>query len=93
MSKIKKAVTVVLAGAFLAGTLALSSCTRYANEEQLKQLNDTKNAALKAEQKVKDLEAEKASLEKKVAAKKAELEKVKKEKETVKQRLSQKQSN
>ncbi len=91
MSKIKRVISVVIIGAFLAGTLALTGCTRYANEDQLKQLEETKNAALKAEEKIKELTTEKSSLEKKVAAKKAELENVKKEKETVKERLSQKQ--
>jgi|Deesub1362B_J571_1020462.scaffolds.fasta_scaffold05504_5 outer membrane murein-binding lipoprotein Lpp len=90
MSKMMRWLSAVLAGLFLVGTLVMTGCTRYANEEQLKQLEDTKNAALSAEQKVKDLEAQKANLEKELAAKKAELEKVKQEKATVKERLEQK---
>ncbi len=88
MSKWVKKMTVLVMAGFFVASLALTGCTRYANDEQLKTLAETKKAALSAEQKVADMKSEKADLQKKLDAKKAELEKVKQEKETVKQRLS-----
>lgn len=88
MSKwFRKFILLVLAGMFLA-TIAFTGCTRYANTEQLKTLQETKQAAKSAQQKVADLKNEKADLQKKLDAKKADLEKVKHEKEVVKARLS-----
>ncbi|NOY76609.1 MAG: hypothetical protein GXO76_01935 [Calditrichaeota bacterium] len=88
MSKwFRKFAVLVMAGLFVA-SITLTGCTRYANDEQLKTLEETKQAAKSAQQKVSDLQAEKAQLQKKLDAKKAELEKVKQEKEVVKERLS-----
>jgi|SaaInl7_200m_RNA_FD_contig_81_188815_length_1321_multi_4_in_0_out_0_1 outer membrane murein-binding lipoprotein Lpp len=87
MTKFKKAVSLVALLAFLLGTMALTGCTKYANEDQLKVLDETKAAALAAEKKVQDLQAEKSTLERERDAKKAELEKVKREKAAVKSRL------
>ena len=87
MTKFKKTVSLVALLAFLLGTLALTGCTKYANDDQLKVLDETKTAALAAEKKVEELKVEKANLERERDAKKAELEKVKREKATVKSRL------
>lgn len=88
MTKFMKVVSIAVLLAFLVGSLGLTGCTKYANEDQLKVLDETQAAALAAEKKVKELEAEKANLESELQAKKAEHEKVKKEKELVKERLS-----
>jgi len=88
MSKwFRKFALLVMAGLFVA-SISMTGCTRYANDEQLKTLSETKQAAESAQKKVSDLQAEKAQLQKKLDAKKAELEKVKQEKEVVKERLS-----
>lgn len=88
MSKIMKAISVLVLLAFMLGSLTLTGCTKYANEDQLKLLDETKAAALAAEEKIGELESEKAGLERELQAKKAELDKANKEKETVQDRLS-----
>lgn len=74
--------SVILALAFL-----LTGCTRYANEEQLKTLDETVAAAESGEKTVADKEKEKAALEQKLAEKQAELKQVQAEKEQVQSRL------
>lgn len=71
----------------LSGLLLLSSCTRYANEEELKQLRDTQRAAKKAKSTIVDLRSEKSSLESKLSDKKNELGEAKEEKSKVEERL------
>ncbi len=93
MSKIMKAISFVVLLAFMLGSLTLTGCTKYANDDQLKLLNDTEAAALAAEKKIGELESEKADLERELQAKKAELDKANKEKETVKDRLSKLETN
>jgi len=61
-------------------SLLLSGCTSYANEEQLNTLEETKAAALAAEENVSAKEAEKAELEAKLAEKQEELKAVQAEK-------------
>lgn len=89
MFKLRKAISLLVLAGFLFSVLVVTGCTRYANEKQLQTLDETKAAALSAEQKVENLETEKANLKKELEAKKAKLEEVKKEKETVQQRLGQ----
>ena len=61
-------------------SLLLSGCTRYANEEQLNTLEETKSAALAAEENASAKETEKAELEAKLADKQEELKAVQAEK-------------
>jgi TolA-binding protein len=68
----------------VAVSLVLSGCTRYANEEQLNQLDETEAAAVSAEENVAKLEKEKAELEAKLAEKQDELKQVQQEKEKIK---------
>ncbi|MCD6165205.1 hypothetical protein J7K19_00685 [bacterium] len=89
MFKLRKAISLLMIAGFLFSVIVITGCTRYANEEQLKTLDETKAAALSAEQKVEKLKTEKANLEKELEAKKAELQKVQQEKKTVQQRLEQ----
>lgn len=63
--------------------LSLTSCKWKPSEEQIKTLEETKAAALSAEETLQKKKAERQEWEKKVAAKKAELEKLKKDKENV----------
>jgi septal ring factor EnvC (AmiA/AmiB activator) len=78
----------MVAIALFAGFLA--SCASHPDEDQIKALEETKAAALSAEQSLAQKKQERSDLEAKLAAKKSELEKVKKEKELVLQRLAEK---
>jgi len=69
-------------------TLVIVGCSRGPNEKQLKALEDTKAAALAAEQKASDCAGEKASLEKALAQQKQKLEAMKQEKVDVTKRLA-----
>ena len=90
MKLLLNSLKVFLAIGLLAGLLA--SCASHPDEDQIKALEETKAAALSAEQAVAQKKQESSDLEAKLEAKKAELEKVKKEKELVLQRLEQKKS-
>ncbi len=68
---------------FGVSTISLTSCGWKPSEEEIKQLEETKAAALSAEKTLADKKAERQELEAKVKAKQAELEKVKKDKENV----------
>ncbi len=89
MTKFMKAISVAVLLAFMLGSLTLSGCTKYANEDELRKLDEKQAAALAAEKKVQELEAEKADLERELQAKKAELDKTNKEKAVVQERLSE----
>ena len=86
LSKLK----LILAGIMIVGLLA--SCSSSPDEEQIKMLEETKSAALAAEQTLANKKQEASDLEAKCEAKKAELAKVKKEKELVLQKLEAKKS-
>jgi septal ring factor EnvC (AmiA/AmiB activator) len=79
---------ITLSVALFAGFLA--SCASHPDENQIKALEETKAAALSAEQTLAQKKQAASDLEAKLAAKKQELEKVKKEKELVLQRLAEK---
>ena len=83
-SKFKLVVALVM----IAGLLA--ACSSHPDEEQVKMLEETKAAALAAEQTLADKKQEASDLEAKCQAKKQELAKVQKEKETVLQKLAAK---
>jgi len=83
---IRKALVSFLTVVVLA-SFVLAGCTRYANDEQLKTLDETKAAALSAEKTLEQKEQEKASLEKKLSEKQDELQKVKEEKSKVQSKL------
>jgi septal ring factor EnvC (AmiA/AmiB activator) len=72
----------------LLASLFLSGCTRHPNEEQLNTLEETKKAALAAEDELAKKQQEKADLENELAEKKQKLEDTQQEKEAVKTRLS-----
>ena len=90
MKLLLNSLRIFLSIGLLAGFLA--SCASHPDEDQIKALEETKAAALSAEQGLAQKKQESSDLEAKLEAKKAELEKVKKEKELVLQRLEQKKS-
>lgn len=53
--------------------LVFGGCTKYASQDDLNALERQRQAALSAEQKVQDLEAEKADLERQITQKEQEL--------------------
>lgn len=90
MKLLLQSLRILLSVALFAGFLA--SCASHPDEDQIKALEETKAAALSAEQTLAQKKQERSDLEAKLATKKAELEKVKKEKELVLQRLAEKQA-
>lgn len=87
MQKMLRSIVVYASIVCLLGTFLLSGCTKHPNEEQLNTLEETKKAALAAEDELAKKQQEKAELESELAAKKAELEKAKSEKEAIKNKL------
>ena len=85
-SKLKLIVALLM----IAGLFA--ACSSSPDEEHIKMLEETKTAALAAEQTLADKKQEASDLEAKCEAKKQELAKVQKEKETVLQKLEAKNS-
>lgn len=79
MNKLK----VLLVILFGVATISVTSCGWKPSDQEIKQLEETKAAALSAEKTLADKKTERQELEAKVAAKKAELEKVKTDKENV----------
>jgi cell division protein FtsL len=79
---------VVITAAMLLILMAFSGCTKYANEQQLQALEETKAAAQAAENALADCKSETASLEGQLAKKKQALEDMKKEQQAVSQRLA-----
>jgi len=88
MKFLSRTLKIMLSVALFAGFLA--SCASHPDEDQIKALEETKAAALSAEQTLAQKKQERSDLEAKLAAKKDELEKVKREKELVLQRLAEK---
>jgi len=89
-----KAIKVFLLILFGLSTITVTSCGWKPSEEDIKQLEETKSAALSAEKTLADKKAERQELEAKLRAKKAELEKVKKDKENVQKHVeAQQQTN
>lgn len=91
MKFLLQSLRILLSVGLLASILA--SCASHPDEEQIKALEETKAAALAAEQSMAKKKQESSDLEAKLTAKKSELEKVKKEKDLVLQRLEEKKQN
>ena len=87
MERFKRVFTSILLVLFVFGTLAITSCTSHPNEEQIKLLEETKSAALAAEQTQAEKTKERQDLERQQKAKDAELAKIQADKEKVKQFL------
>jgi hypothetical protein len=88
MRKTLKSLVFLAAAIMLVLLFSFAGCTKYANEQQLQALEETKAAALAAEEALADCKGETTTLEGKLAEKKKELENAKKEKQVVSQRLA-----
>jgi septal ring factor EnvC (AmiA/AmiB activator) len=87
MRRSARNVVLALLSFVLLIAFAAAGCSRYANEEALSALDETQAAAVAAEQRVAELEKEKANLEAQLAEKKGELRKVQDEKSKVLSKL------
>lgn len=83
MRKLGRSLTVLLTVGVLMLSFVLSSCTKHPNEEQLKALEETKKAALSAEDQLAAKKQEKSRVERQLAEKKQKAAETKKEKEKV----------
>jgi septal ring factor EnvC (AmiA/AmiB activator) len=81
-SYLVKGVVLCLLSCFL-----LIACAKHPNEEQLRALEETKKAALAAEEQLAQKRAERDNLQRQLEQKKAELQKAQSEKEAVAKRL------
>ncbi|MBN2789237.1 MAG: hypothetical protein JXR69_03530 [Candidatus Delongbacteria bacterium] len=79
---IKKLALLLLVLSFL-----FAGCTRYANEDELKVLKDTQDAAKKAQTKLATVKQDRRNLENKLADKEKELAAAKEEKAAVESRI------
>jgi len=84
-SKLAKSVALGM----LAGTLAMTACSKHPSEEQLRALDETKKAALAAEDLLAQKRSERDNLQRQLDQKKAELQKVLNEKTAVAGPLAQ----
>jgi chromosome segregation ATPase len=87
MSKAIRTVATVSIAALILLSLSIVGCTSRPDEEQLQLLDETKAAALAAEQELADCQSNNEDLSAQLAEKKDELEAVKQEKEDVMNRL------
>jgi peptidoglycan hydrolase CwlO-like protein len=87
MSKVKKFVSVVSVAAFSFSLLTATGCSRHPNEEQISAMEEARSACLAAEQKLNEVQNERASLQGQLDSKKADLTAAQEEKATVQQRL------
>lgn len=88
MSNIKKLLSISLIVIFSLSLFLATGCSRHPNAEQIQMMEETRSACLAAEQKLSDVQRERASLETQLNAKKAELDKAQKEKAHVEQGLA-----
>jgi len=88
MRKSIRVIAVLSAVVMLMVAFVITGCSRHPNEEQLRQLEETKQAALAGEESQAACANEKAELEKQLAGSEQKLENMKQEKESVSNRLS-----
>ncbi len=79
---------VIAAAVMLLAMMVLTGCTKYANEQQLQALEETKAATASAEQALADCKSETTNLEGQLAETKQALEEMKAEQKTVSERLA-----
>jgi len=84
MGKRVKLFTSILCITCLFFLFAFSGCSKYANKEQLAQLETQKQAALAAEKKLDDCNKEKEDLRNQIAQKQSDLDKLQKDLEAIK---------
>ena len=79
---------VIVAAVMLLAMMVLTGCTKYANEQQLQALEETKAAANSAEQALADCKSETTNLEGQLAGTKQALADMKAEQKAVSGRLA-----
>lgn len=84
LSKMKMLLVGICLSLFLAGVL-VSGCSKYATQDELRRLEEQRKATLSAEQKVQELDKEKADLQRQVKEKQALVEKLTKDRDAVKE--------
>ncbi len=89
MPKLLKSAGTLLILSSVVLSLSVVGCTKRPNAEQVRALEEQRKAAVAAEDRVAELESEKANLQKELEQKKAELNKAKQVKDRVQKRLSQ----
>ena len=88
--KVRKVILVLVVG----GALTLSfSCTKHPNDEQIRVMEETRSAALSAEQKLEETKQQCNDLEKELAQKQQRAQKAKDQKAAVEQRVQGWQGN
>ncbi len=88
MLNVKKLICFACIVAFSLSLLIATGCARHPNEEQISAMEEARSACLAAEQKLNEVQNERASLESQLESKKADLEKAKQELESVQQGLT-----
>jgi peptidoglycan hydrolase CwlO-like protein len=88
MLKAKKLICLVCIIAFSFSLITATGCSRHPNEEQIQAMEEARSACLAAEQKLNEVQNERANVERQLDAKKADLDKAQKELENVKQALT-----
>jgi len=76
MTLIRRVTTLTLVAAFTAGMLLSVGCTKYANPDDLKRLEEAKQAAISAEKELDKVRVEHKQVEKELADKQKELQAV-----------------
>ncbi len=89
MRTAKKTFVHILTGLFLLSLFNLTACTKYAKDEDLKQLSEQKAAAEGAERELDAKRAEQRQLEQELAEKQAELQEVAETRDEVQKRAGQ----
>lgn len=85
----KELIKITLVVVILAGGMAFSGCSSSPSEEEMKQLTDLKAEITSLETQIRNLKAEKASIEKLVAEKNGKLQQCQSDQEAVKKGLGQ----
>ncbi len=88
MLKIKKLISFSLVAVFSLSLLTATGCSRHPNKEQIQMMEEARNACLAAEQKLNEVQGNRANLESQLQAKKADLDKAQNEKAHVEQGLA-----
>jgi Skp family chaperone for outer membrane proteins len=84
IKRMKKMILVLVVGVALMLSIG---CTKHPNEEQIRGMEETRSAALSAEQKLEEMKKQCDDLEKELAQKQQEAQKAKDQKAAVEQRL------
>ena len=85
MQNVKKLVVAIA----VSGALLLSfSCTKHPNEDQIRVMEETRQAALDAEKKIQELESQKQQLQSQLAAEQKKVDGVKKDKADTEARVA-----